>query len=1493
MLSKAAKVLPYEAGVDKTKLSTISYSITSTIRGKEGQADVTTKTKVNLPELPMNCSDAVFLFFMQEFKKAQKKLHWTTGPQLFETFEDHLSGSTLLAWQRIANKQSSKTVATFQAATKELTAQRFPEDAYEEHKKFLRALKKPIDKTPKEHREALESHNSLLDQLPGAPDNDAGLTDQELCRIYHDSMPSKWRTNYGNAGRKAYNDNLGAMQSYFQTQYEMDPPPKKSNGSRFKKKNHSNNNRNQRNGRSNQKPNEDEQCPLPGHGNHLWRECSHRERGWVDEYGNRTNNNNGGNNGGGSNRGSNRNNRNNRNQRNNNRNNNGGNNNRNNNADAHAQSTSDSGTNGNSSGNNSNNNGNNGNEQADGHVIELAEPTSIDDHLDNDAESFLLVSEEPDDSNRGNGERVAEMMTETPSVDATTDMAPITLTVAKHIAGKDGRYLLKTLFDSGSTKKAMINRRALPSDAVIQRLDSSITIDTTQGQMQTIEVVTIKQLYLPEFSNSCYVGTIGDTLVFDSPNIRYDLILGRAFLRELGMDLNFKHNKVTWPDFGEIPFHPPTFFNDNSTMTTLLSAPPISVQRAIDSHANTTAVLKPADYHQVNVREVCDQQIHLTPQQRDELYAVLQPFESTLFSGRIGTYPDRQFHIELEDDAVPFYLPRPYAIPAHNKDIVKLELDRQEGEQIISKCFEPTEWAMGFFAIPKANGQIRTIHDFRPLNKYVKRRRYAVPTIDGIIRRQRQHRFASLIDVSMQYYTFELDEASRNLCVFITPWGKYRFNRLPMGFVMSADWAQSTMERCFQHILHKIEIYMDDIFRSDMEWNVHLSTIREILTILDENGFTVNPSKCTWAKLRVPFVGFIMGPNGPEPWIKRVEPILNMAEPTSLKQLRAFNAMVSFYRIFWEKRAHVMAPLTDITKCAPKQFKNYWTDKQSKAFETIKAIVAKEVLLSYPDPNLPFHIFTDASDLQLGAVIKQDDKPVAFFSRKLSKPQQKYSTIEKELLSILEVLEEYRELLWGNEIIVHCDHKNLTSATSTFRSQRVQNWRLLVEDFQPKLVYIKGEENIEADTLSRHPILELPDDSLLAATNDELSNQLADSFLNLPNLDYPLSFEIIRQAQQADAQLLLQLNEDDPKYTTQNFGGELLICYRTQQNQDFRIYLPEALVPATIEWYHEMLGHSGMTRLARTLKTNFYFPNLDARVNNYVSTCDSCQRYKDPGPGHGHLPERNHTALPFEEVAVDLVGPWAVNIPNVGALEFKLMHVVDTCTCLSELRRITAQTSQEAAHAFNQMWLSRYPTPVNVIHDRGGEFTGPEFQTLLATNNIQPRPITVRNPQANAICERIHHTMGDMIRVTVNEQGNPANLPDAIDLVDNIIARIQRALRTTIHRTLQISPGAFVFHRDMMLNIPLVVNLQAIQNRRQATIDTNAERENRRRIFRDYSPQDRVLLLTTRDRKSDPRAIGPFNVTQVHVNGTLTIQRLPNIFQRVNIRQVKPYNARD
>jgi len=157
--------------------------------------------------------------------------------------------------------------------------------------------------------------------------------------------------------------------------------------------------------------------------------------------------------------------------------------------------------------------------------------------------------------------------------------------------------------------------------------------------------------------------------------------------------------------------------------------------------------------------------------------------------------------------------------------------------------------------------------------------------------------------------------------------------------------------------------------------------------------------------------------------MKKVQAILNIGTPTKQKELRSFIGMVNYYRDLYPRRSHILAPLSSMTSS---KVKWKWTEEHQNAFDEMKKVIAKETLLAFPDFTKPFEIHTDASKIQLGACISQNNQPIAFYSRKLNDAQTRYTTTERELLSIVETLKEFKNILWGQQIIIHTDHENLT-----------------------------------------------------------------------------------------------------------------------------------------------------------------------------------------------------------------------------------------------------------------------------------------------------------------------------------------------------------------------------------------------------------------------------------------------------------------------------------
>ena len=196
-----------------------------------------------------------------------------------------------------------------------------------------------------------------------------------------------------------------------------------------------------------------------------------------------------------------------------------------------------------------------------------------------------------------------------------------------------------------------------------------------------------------------------------------------------------------------------------------------------------------------------------------------------------------------------------------------------------------------------------------------------------------------------------------------------------------------------------------------------------------------------------------------------------------------------------------------------------------------------------------------------------------------------------------------------------------------------------------------------------------------------------------------------------------QCKAKDSGFFMKEFGDMELVCYsKSEKKDDWKICLSDEAVKHAIVFFHQLLNHPGKTRLLQGMD-RFYHPNLTRLVDEFK--CDACQRYKVDSKSYGKLPARDVRTAPWEQVDVDLIGPWSVQTGTGRVYEFSALTSIDRVTGLPELIRINNKTSAHIAAKFEESWLSRYPRPFACCHDNGGEFTGWEFQKLLVDFGIK------------------------------------------------------------------------------------------------------------------------------------------------------------------------------
>ena len=218
-------------------------------------------------------------------------------------------------------------------------------------------------------------------------------------------------------------------------------------------------------------------------------------------------------------------------------------------------------------------------------------------------------------------------------------------------------------------------------------------------------------------------------------------------------------------------------------------------------------------------------------------------------------------------------------------------------------------------------------------------------------------------------------------------------------------------------------------------------------------------------------------------------------------------------------------------------------------------------------------------------------------------------------------------------------------------------------------------------------------------------------------------------------------------------------------------------------------------------------------------TCPSCQLLKRAAKKYGHVPIKDAEATPWHILCVDLVGPYQVTLRNKKKLTFHAVSMIDPATGYIELHSISNKKSFTAARKVDAQWLCRYPRPIDVIYDHGSEFLGLEFKELLTSYDIDPHMITVKNPRANAILERVHAVINNHLRFL--RTLSPKEIMQDSDPWENILMAISFAINSTVHTTTQMIPGQLVFGRGMILHILHVDNWEYIRLRKQQKIDYN------------------------------------------------------------------------
>jgi len=344
---------------------------------------------------------------------------------------------------------------------------------------------------------------------------------------------------------------------------------------------------------------------------------------------------------------------------------------------------------------------------------------------------------------------------------------------------------------------------------------------------------------------------------------------------------------------------------------------------------------------------------------------------------------------------------------------------------VISKVDVPTPWCVGMVVVPKKSGAVRICVDLKPLNRSVLREVHPLPKVDDTLAQLAGAKLFSKLNANSGFWQIPLSPASHLLTTFITPSGRYCFNKLPFGISSTPEHFQKRMSKILAG-LNGVVCQMDDVLVFGSDRAHHDARLLAILQRIESAGATLNAQKCVFGVTSVNFLDHVIDQSGIQADPDKTLAIREMKPPTTVSELRRFMGMVNQLGKFTPNLAQLTQPLRELLG---KNTTWVWGPSQSEAFSLVKEELSKPTTLALYDPKVPTKVSADASSYGLGAVLTQEMeskwRPVAYASRSMTDTEKRYAQIEKEALAITWACKKFSDYILGKSITIETDHKPL------------------------------------------------------------------------------------------------------------------------------------------------------------------------------------------------------------------------------------------------------------------------------------------------------------------------------------------------------------------------------------------------------------------------------------------------------------------------------------
>ena len=819
------------------------------------------------------------------------------------------------------------------------------------------------------------------------------------------------------------------------------------------------------------------------------------------------------------------------------------------------------------------------------------------------------------------------------------------------------------------------------------------------------------------------------------------------------------------------------------------------------------------------------------------------------FSDKPGQLPNK-VHLEV-DTSVPPVVHPPRKIPVAMLEPAREKLKEMEEAGITVKEDEPTPWVSSMLVIdkrkvndkrkdtPPSKDDVRICIDPRDLNKALKRPHYPMVTVEEVANRLAGAKSFTSLDACSGYWQLPVDDESSKLLTFNTPWGRYRFTRLPFGISPAPELYQREMDRLFAGV--PVEIIVDDFLVHGKDQSEVDEKMRRVLDRSREVGLKFNPKK---VKLRVPevsYVGHLFSAEGLKPDPEKIRAINDMPPPVDKEGVLRILGTVNYLDKFIEHKADIQEPISQLTQ---KDAAFVWEKPQQEAFNHLKSVITSAPALAYFDNTKETVLNVDASIKGLGAVIMQDGKPVAFGSKTLTSCERRYANIERELLAIVWGAQKFHTYVYGRRVIVETDHKPLESI---FRKPlndappRLQRMLLKLTKYDLDVRYVPGKQQVISDCLSRAPISDTapatePEDVIGINLIEDLGfeSSTLKRFKETSSNDETsrVVMEYVLKGWPSEKE---QVDELAREYWS--FKEELSVEDGLLFKSD-RIVVPRSLRAEVLDEIHG--AHMGESKSLSFARDYVFWPSMTAQIKDRVSSCSICNAFRNRQQRESLHPH-DIPGLPWQVVGTDLF--------DYAGQTYLL--VTDFYSKYFEIELLRQNTARCVINNLKKIF-ARFGVPDEVVSDNGSQYsntrnlfsTTHEFKQFAEEWGFRHTASSPEYPQSNGAAERAVQTAKRIFKKAAADKKDPfegllkyRNTPFEDIGVSPVQLLMSRRTRTMIPT-----------HRRLLL--PQAVDPDQVVKalkQRQSVSKKNYDKQGR--DLPQLEPGDKVRIRPNRDRE--------------------------------------------